>query len=429
MTIQANQGFGVSIFGATSAGGGGSTSPGGSSGQLQYNASGSFGGMAGTSWDDTNRALTLTGATVTTSQPVLNLSQTWNAGAVTFTGLKFNATDTASGANSLLLDLQIGGSSIFKVSKTGSATTTGYYYAYGFSGTLASITTYDIGGFSDTYLTRAAAATLRLGQADAAAPVAQTLQVQSVVAGTSNTAGANWTLKGSAGTGTGAGGSIIFQVAPAGTTGTAQNAYATALTIGSDQNATFAGTVAAASSSAAAVAFARNGSAGTGIFFPSSANIGIAIGGGGYANFSTTAFAVNNDYAIGWRSGAAGSAVDLTLFRDAANTLALRNGANAQAFNVYNTYTDASNYERAALTWSSNVAYLRAQNAGTGSARLMVPVTGSTTVASLPSASTAGAGARSFVTDANATTFLSTVAGGGANKVPVVSDGTNWLIG
>lgn len=53
----------------------------------------------------------------------------------------------------------------------------------------------------------------------------------------------------------------------------------------------------------------------------------------------------------------------------------------------------------------------------------------STTVASLPSASTSGAGARAFVTDANATTFLSTVAGGGSNAVPVVSNGTNWLIG
>lgn len=53
----------------------------------------------------------------------------------------------------------------------------------------------------------------------------------------------------------------------------------------------------------------------------------------------------------------------------------------------------------------------------------------STVVASLPAAGTAGAGARHFVTDATATTFLSTVAGGGANKVPVVSDGTNWLIG
>lgn len=54
---------------------------------------------------------------------------------------------------------------------------------------------------------------------------------------------------------------------------------------------------------------------------------------------------------------------------------------------------------------------------------------GATTVAALPSAASAGAGARSFVTDANATTFHNTVAGGGANKVPVVSDGTNWLIG
>lgn len=54
---------------------------------------------------------------------------------------------------------------------------------------------------------------------------------------------------------------------------------------------------------------------------------------------------------------------------------------------------------------------------------------GSTTVASLPAAGTVGAGARHFVTDAFATTFLSTVAGGGANKVPVVSDGVNWLIG
>jgi hypothetical protein len=55
--------------------------------------------------------------------------------------------------------------------------------------------------------------------------------------------------------------------------------------------------------------------------------------------------------------------------------------------------------------------------------------TGSTVVGSLPSAATVGAGARAFVTDATSTTFHATVAGGGSNKVPVVSDGTNWLIG
>jgi len=51
------------------------------------------------------------------------------------------------------------------------------------------------------------------------------------------------------------------------------------------------------------------------------------------------------------------------------------------------------------------------------------------TVATLPSAATSGVGARAFVSDANATTFASTVAGGGANKVPVYSDGANWKIG
>lgn len=51
------------------------------------------------------------------------------------------------------------------------------------------------------------------------------------------------------------------------------------------------------------------------------------------------------------------------------------------------------------------------------------------TVATLPSAATAGRGTRAFVTDANATTFASVVAGGGANAVPVYSDGTNWRIG
>jgi len=51
------------------------------------------------------------------------------------------------------------------------------------------------------------------------------------------------------------------------------------------------------------------------------------------------------------------------------------------------------------------------------------------TVSTLPSAATAGVGARAFVSDATATTFASTVAGTGANKVPVYSDGTNWKIG
>lgn len=51
------------------------------------------------------------------------------------------------------------------------------------------------------------------------------------------------------------------------------------------------------------------------------------------------------------------------------------------------------------------------------------------TVATLPSASTSGKGARSFVTDASAPTFGATVVGGGAVAIPVYSDGTNWKVG
>lgn len=38
-------------------------------------------------------------------------------------------------------------------------------------------------------------------------------------------------------------------------------------------------------------------------------------------------------------------------------------------------------------------------------------------------------GSRRLVNDANATTFWSVVANGGANVVPVTSDGTDWRIG
>ena len=93
----------------------------------------------------------------------------------------------------------------------------------------------------DTFFGRAGAANSRFGAADAAAPIAQTISVQNVVTGTSNTAGANTTFMGSQGTGTGVGGSLIFQVAPAGLTGTAVNALATALTIDSTKLATFTG--------------------------------------------------------------------------------------------------------------------------------------------------------------------------------------------
>lgn len=55
-----------------------------------------------------------------------------------------------------------------------------------------------------------------------------------------------------------------------------------------------------------------------------------------------------------------------TLIADAANTLAQRNGANAQTFRFYNTFTDASNYERFNVTWFSNSLFLQTASGGTG---------------------------------------------------------------
>ena len=267
------------------------------------------------------------GRTVTASAPLLDLSQTWNNAGVTFTGLKFNVTDTASASGSLLMDLQKDGVTYFSVGRNNQV--------YG--------------------------STLRAA----------------------------------------AGGLLAF-------TGRSQ--------------------------------------------WSSPADGSMQL-----SNTAVTSYAV--------------------LAVDAANVLALRNGTSAQAFNVYNTYTDASNYERGYARWNAGVYEFGMEALGTGATKHVrlnratganlylgdwidnssghflasvdntydigasganrprriyaagFVVTQSTTVAGLTAAATAGAGARSFVTDATATTFLSVVAGGGANKVPVVSDGTNWLIG
>jgi len=68
----------------------------------------------------------------------------------------------------------------------------------------------------------------------------------------------------------------------------------------------------------------------------------------------------------------AGGAALLT--SDAAEILAQRNGVNAQEQRWYNTFTDASNYERGSLGWKVNANWLtlRSTNAGTGAARGIV---------------------------------------------------------
>jgi hypothetical protein len=69
--------------------------------------------------------------------------------------------------------------------------------------------------------------------------------------------------------------------------------------------------------------------------------------------------------------GTTAFAADAVLRRDAASIIAQVNSTTAQTFRVYNTYTDASNYECGVLDWrtTSNVLTIGVQEAGTGTDR------------------------------------------------------------
>lgn len=178
-----------------------------------------------------------TGGTGTTTFPLVYLNTTGATAPTTFRAngnmLGINAP---SGFAGNLLDLHTnGGLPLFYVSAGGNAV------AYGNLSASSVIvgSTYQLNWSSRGALTSPAANTVQIGANDAASPAAQTLKVQNVVAGTSNTAGVNLTIAGSQGTGTGAGGSLILQTAVTGTTGTAQNAEQTVTTIDTNQHVKF----------------------------------------------------------------------------------------------------------------------------------------------------------------------------------------------
>lgn len=187
---------------------------------------------------------------------------------------------------------------------------------------------------TDVLIRRRNTRVLQLGAADAATPLAQTLSVQSTVAGTTNTAGANLTITGSQGTGTGAGGSIIFQVAPAGSSGTAQNALVDALTINSNRSVTLA---------AGSVTLKR-GQTSNYLIYDQAGLETLQITGGTIELVGNCLLSWGNT-----NNTFTGYTADLTLRRDAANTLALRNGANAQEQRVYGSFTATDNFQRMSI--------------------------------------------------------------------------------
>jgi len=148
------------------AGGGGGT-PGGSDTQVQFNDGGTFGGDAGLTYNKTTDELTLAGdlnlddgvggntTTIQSVTPTANrtisfpdatgtvalvsgangtiqyndagtlngnsdftVDPDWNDASTVFTGLKLNVTNTASLAGSKSVDIQVNGTSIFKILDT-----------------------------------------------------------------------------------------------------------------------------------------------------------------------------------------------------------------------------------------------------------------------------------------------------------------------
>jgi hypothetical protein len=104
-----------------------------------------------------------------------------------------------------------------------------------------------------------------------------------------------------------------------------------------------------------------NASSLNGATFASPGNIG--TGTAGSATFTGVTLGTTN--ALQWGTNA-------YLYGDAANTIEQYNGTNGQAYNLYNTFTNSSNYERLSMYWSGNTINLQTQQAGTGVSRNLV---------------------------------------------------------
>jgi hypothetical protein len=96
------------------------------------------------------------------------------------------------------------------------------------------------------------------------------------------------------------------------------------------------------------------------------------------ASLNSGGVALRATGAVTWGSGTSVGTPDTILVRDAAGTLAQRNGTNAQTLRVYNTFTDASNYERGSMRWNTNILQIGTEAAGTGTVRSVQVVAGST---------------------------------------------------
>lgn len=164
------------------------------------------------------------------------------------------------------------------------------------------------------------------------------------------------------------------------------------------------------------------------------------VGGTRIVDISSSAFTISTNSAVNLfianlsplTFGPDGTTQDTFLRRgNAANILDQRNGVNAQASYVYNTFTSSTDYEAFKIDWITTAGICRVGPAvgASGTLRPMMATFNLITVASLPAPATANRGAHMFVSDANLPIIFTTVSAGGAVVIPVFSNGANWICG
>ncbi len=373
----------------------------------------------------------ITGGSTTTNKPHVLIepagttSTTWD---VNGTGLGVNAN---GGNDGVIADFQFNGVSQLKIYRTATAgncfANAAFVSSATFGNTIGTASIF-MGSTSalhwttganpglpnsatDLFLTRGGPASLQLGNLDTAVAVAQTLRVQSVVAGTAAANGANLTIIGSLPTGTGTSGDIIFQTGVKTGSGTTQGTPTTALTIkGETRQVNIATVMTINGASIGTDALAVTGTA------TFSGNVVVSNIFASQAILSgalVTPTGASGGMAFGVQGGITSAADGVFLFRDTAGTSLgrLQFGGTTSAF-------------PAIARDGAGIKIVGGD--GTSVSWINIPPVA---VGSLPAAATAGEGARSFVTDALTPVFGSIVAAGGAANVPVYSDGTNWIVG
>lgn len=146
----------------------------------------------------------------------------------------------------------------------------------------------------------------------------------------------------------------------------------------------------------------------------------------GYISSST--FSLGSAYSLSWGSGIDPTGTrDTFMFRDAANTVALRNGTNAQTQNWYDTYASSTDYHRVAIKTAR--ATLASVSGATVTATGIIPdgavVVGVTTKVTV-SLGTGGGTTGYNVGDGSDADRWGAITGTAAGTS---SDNTNWTAG